>query len=30
MIDKNEYNQENAFVISYVDEMNQINDIAKV
>ncbi|CAD8132256.1 unnamed protein product [Paramecium pentaurelia] len=26
---KTEYNQENAFVISYVDEINQINDIAK-
>ncbi|CAK60471.1 unnamed protein product (macronuclear) [Paramecium tetraurelia] len=26
---KTEYNQENAFVISYVDENNQINEIAK-
>ncbi|CAD8076708.1 unnamed protein product [Paramecium sonneborni] len=26
---KTEYNQENAFVISYVDEMNQISEIGK-
>ncbi|CAD8054458.1 unnamed protein product [Paramecium sonneborni] len=28
-INKTEYNQENAFVISYVDEINQINEIGK-